>query len=590
MVTFERNRGMSLGFQAIVLTRAVVASNLSASMSAPMNDGKMRALVNLMLETQRYLLRCKFGGLEQMKQGTRKSAKVLNLSTEANEDNVLSGGASPYTPHVAKDEDTFVWKKKDDMLRRKGVRFTPAEEAARRRAAAEELERAKARREERQRERDEWEAEQARIAREREQDMNAAWDRKEDSFHGQQHFLRQAIRLRENRPTLADSLARNIRLDLLEIREDPRSPVQLIESMFPQLTQDALIDLREAIQLELDYIPDFYWDDDRQEDRVHDLNDAAGLSTTASPVFTQALRHEWWTCLDTFVCDLLMTMASSSARDGEHHGPMHHSVRSDLDLLLLNKTVDQLQQMEMEIAASAERVSDPDDKFADVEFWKAALSRIHAKIAGSRLENLSMRLAAERARMVKALPAEDASEIGGKAGERKDTLREGPVGLDDEEMLHAEVSKGMQENEERFADEVQAPRRIPDELYAWNDKYRPRKPKFFNRVHTGYDWNKYNRTHYDHDNPPPKTVQGYKFNIFYPDLIDRSVSPTFAVSRTENPEVCVLTFKAGPPYEDVAFKIVNRPWEHSHRRGFRCTFERGTLHLWFNFRRFRYRR
>merc|ERR1712039_452075 len=23
--------------------------------------------------------------------------------------------------------------------------------------------------------------------------------------------------------------------------------------------------------------------------------------------------------------------------------------------------------------------------------------------------------------------------------------------------------------------------------------------------------------HYDHDNPPPKIVQGYKFNIFYPD-------------------------------------------------------------------------
>jgi Cactus-binding C-terminus of cactin protein len=23
------------------------------------------------------------------------------------------------------------------------------------------------------------------------------------------------------------------------------------------------------------------------------------------------------------------------------------------------------------------------------------------------------------------------------------------------------------------------------------------------------------------DNPPPKVVQGYKFNIFYPDLIDK---------------------------------------------------------------------
>lgn len=50
----------------------------------------------------------------------------------------------------------------------------------------------------------------------------------------------------------------------------------------------------------------------------------------------------------------------------------------------------------------------------------------------------------------------------------------------------------------------------PVELRAWQDKYRPRKPRFFNRIRTGYDWNRYNKSHYDYDNPPPKTVQGYK--------------------------------------------------------------------------------
>lgn len=29
------------------------------------------------------------------------------------------------------------------------------------------------------------------------------------------------------------------------------------------------------------------------------------------------------------------------------------------------------------------------------------------------------------------------------------------------------------------------------------------------------------------DNPPPKIVQGYKFNIFYPDLIDKSSTPQY---------------------------------------------------------------
>lgn len=45
---------------------------------------------------------------------------------------------------------------------------------------------------------------------------------------------------------------------------------------------------------------------------------------------------------------------------------------------------------------------------------------------------------------------------------------------------------------------------LASRMYWWHDKYRPRKPKYFNRVHTGYEWNKYNQTHYDHDNPPPK--------------------------------------------------------------------------------------
>jgi len=74
---------------------------------------------------------------------------------------------------------------------------------------------------------------------------------------------------------------------------------------------------------------------------------------------------------------------------------------------------------------------------------------------------------------------------------------------------------------------------ICSQVYWWHDKYRPRKPKYFNRVHTGYEWNKYNQTHYDHDNPPPKIVQGYKFNIFYPDLVDKSKAPTYGIEKDE---------------------------------------------------------
>jgi hypothetical protein len=71
------------------------------------------------------------------------------------------------------------------------------------------------------------------------------------------------------------------------------------------------------------------------------------------------------------------------------------------------------------------------------------------------------------------------------------------------------AKQGMGGEEIPFSDEQD----IGEQTLLWSDKYRPQKPKYFNRVHTGFDWNKYNQTHYDVENPPPKIVQGYRFNV-----------------------------------------------------------------------------
>ena len=159
--------------------------------------------------------------------------------------------------------------------------------------------------------------------------------------------------------------------------------------------------------------------------------------------------------------------------------------------------------------------------------------------------------------------------------------------LEVEAFFRAEAQRekqelGSDESEEEFGDlddGLEQPTQARGgAAYDLNDRYRPRKPRFFNRVHTGFEWTKYNQTHYDTDNPPPKVVQGYKFNIFYPDLIDKSKAPTYYTKPIEqDPETQMLVFQAGPPYEDVAFQIVKGPWEYSHRRGFRSLFDRGVL-------------
>ena len=58
-----------------------------------------------------------------------------------------------------------------------------------------------------------------------------------------------------------------------------------------------------------------------------------------------------------------------------------------------------------------------------------------------------------------------------------------------------------------------------------------------------------------------------QFNIFYPDLIDKTKAPTYKiVQEPGNTDTVLLYFTAGPPYEDIAFRIVDREWEYSHKR------------------------
>ncbi|KAL8700495.1 MAG: hypothetical protein Q9201_005419 [Fulgogasparrea decipioides] len=168
-------------------------------------------------------------------------------------------------------------------------------------------------------------------------------------------------------------------------------------------------------------------------------------------------------------------------------------------------------------------------------------------------------------------------------------------------LYEREVARGVQENEEIFAGEEDV---CSSSKPQWAGKYRPRKPRYFNRVQMGYEWNKYNQTHYDHDNPPPKVVQGYKFNIFYPDLIDKTRAPTYRIERENGrrrgqsfapageEDTCLIRFISGPPYEDLAFRIVDKEWDYSAKRerGFRSSFDKGILQLHFQFKKVYYRK
>lgn len=329
------------------------------------------------------------------------------------------------------------------------------------------------------------------------------------------------------------------------------------------------------------------------------------------------------------------SQASSSAAASDIILP---EVLETIDSMMEDKSLEELRELEQEVNAVLEAPADPSAPI-DEEYWRSLLVRLKYFKAKEHVNsvykmvlkdlkenpNANAKELPEMARVV-ASSASGSTKTTDKYEDEYEELSEGEEGrpahrrseeataffssdgddtmLDEETLLRMEMAKGLGKDEAAFGEEdslaleksgssesdMRAEIRKTLHGFQMGDKYRPRKPKYFNRVKTGFEWTKYNQIHYDYDNPPPKVVQGYKFTIFYPDLIDPTKSPTFSIEPTESPDYVILRFHAGAPYIDIAFRIANREWSVAPKHGYKCMFARGVLYLWFNFKRMRYRR
>ncbi|KAL7287803.1 hypothetical protein TKK_0018178 [Trichogramma kaykai] len=511
--------------------------------------------------------------------------------------------------------EPFVWGKK---LEKEGLLEVSREQLELRNKYKQEenkreLEKVKKLRQERELQRQQREEEAALEQRGKEASQLELWHRQEDQFHLEQARLRSKIRIQDGRAKPIDLLAKYVgaedEVDAVEMHE----PYTYLRGLQIKDLEDLLIDIKVYKELEKGKNLD-YWNDITiiAEDEIHKLQ------KTKQTEYQVALGR----------------------REG-----IHTSVEDDVIKIIKGKTAAQLvalqTRIEEKISGKAEGV--------DIGYWESLLSQLKAHMARARLrdrhsENLKKKLDILMAEQGVATqePKEESVEAESPstsaAGikndqsqseneEEEETKSYSPryIPLDklepgtivtleedddkrlaysrnqvlntgnkvenvmtaEEKAMHREVSKNMGGDESQFSVESS----LEAQVYLWSDKYRPRKPRYFNRVHTGFEWNKYNQTHYDMDNPPPKIVQGYKFNIFYPDLIDKNVTPEYFLTPcSDNKDFALLRFKAGPPYEDIAFKIVNREWEYSYKRGFRCQFHNNIFQLWFHFKRYRYRR
>lgn len=408
----------------------------------------------------------------------------------------------------------------------------------------------------------------------------------EDRFVLTQSKKKADIRVREGRARPIDYLAFNLRYidtdrDLLDDEEeDVEIDVPSPETVVEGLTTPELKDLE---------------------------TDIASFNTLE----TCQRNRDYWKALLTLCVDRRQKLQGL-----DHEGRAVSTVSSEIDKILGPKTFEQLEALEKQI-----KVKLRSDEQIDTDYWeqllknllvfkaKAKLKKICDQIKQSRVEQLRIRDPAKAAALDDDQDVVAAVTTGsGHVSIRKSqqsgmttapsedddpppgTARFASTGAQDfsqatKALYEREVARGISENEEIFTAEEAVPSASKPN---WADKYRPRKPQYFNRVQMGFEWNKYNQTHYDHDNPPPKVVQGYKFNIFYPDLIDKTKAPTFKIIReggrrrgesfapAGEEDTCLIRFIAGPPYEDIAFRIVDREWDYSAKRerGFRSSFDK----------------
>jgi membrane-associated HD superfamily phosphohydrolase len=203
---------------------------------------------------------------------------------------------------------------------------------------------------------------------------------------------------------------------------------------------------------------------------------------------------------------------------------VHDSIAKDVSELLNGKDVNELDDLEKDINKNIR-----DGHGTDIEYWellKTEISIQRSKAVVDAIHQDLMKQYLNMNREVKAyLIANNIISDNKNSSDTKDQDN------DDGEINSIPSSHKIVLNEE--LDEREEKMKISDEIqvtttnYWWKDKYRPRKPRYFNRVKTGWDRTKYNLTHYDKDNPPPKMIQGYKFTLFFPDLIDKQKTPRY---------------------------------------------------------------
>jgi hypothetical protein len=491
----------------------------------------------------------------------KRAAQIASITGYTAEDNPF------HDPNL---NQAFTWKKREQLQEKSDSKDGKKKETNEK--TIYEIEKLRKRRTERELQLEEMDRIKREESRMKELENFDDWARKEEAFHLQQQRQRSAIRLVQGREKPIDVLAKNLLLfGLTEDEKTLRGAAVKYKETTNAMSElgNLQAELEEPFiilqKLKAEELEEVLGEIDAFLSLERQVQDKESIDTSS------VLRY--WEALKIVTLDEIQ-IVKTGGDEGSHAAQVNEIAK-----IFAGQSSADLQQMQSEVR---DKLSNRDANL-DRSYWQSVSGQLAVHLAKAQLSTTHSKMLVRQLEKLEQTRAELAEKKEG--GDEPETTAPSTAASVIPE--NAIGNEGDLEEELGLTNEVDTP---VAKSYSWADKYRPRKPRYFNRVKTGYDWNKYNKTHYDKDNPPPKTVQGYKFNVFYPDLIDPSKTPQFVLESADVPDFCIIRFRAGPPYEDVAFKIVNREWNKSRKHGFRCTFERGVLSLYINFKTAWYRR
>lgn len=286
---------------------------------------------------------------------------------------------------------------------------------------------------------------------------------------------------------------------------------------------------------------------------------------------------DYWSCIDSLVDN--KRKSTEKNRSGFGSEKVVESVHSEILEMIESKDKQELKQLINQVEENTEMVD------LDPEYWETVMINAKNKLASSVLEELEEEVEKKRKTLLKKLNIEHE-----KVFRVVETLKQ--EGLDHKVNIKAEPELKFEKISNQVVDkEIEKLMTTKDEV-KFKQEETLLKPKYFNKVRIGFIWSRYNQAHYDEDNPPPKSVQGYEFNIFYPQLTTQK-TPTFRLEKDKsstNDDTAIIRFIAGKPYQDLAFKVENKEWDKDFFHGFKSFFENGILQLHFNFKKLLYRK